>query len=188
MINIILKGYYSPAINFKEHLIREMNKSELSKLEFKNSLLMAVGSLKNKIEENFYRMLPINDDLDIFKISLPLLFINSDYSGHISYKELIEIEEVINSLIVAKKRDITVKQLALKMAWENKIVTRKEHGNNLYNEVTKWKNRQNRIANPDGTDLVLQNKIKFFNSVIPLLDDKLKKTAIDEVKILESYL
>jgi hypothetical protein len=102
MINIILEGYYSPAINFKEHLIREMNKSELSKLEFKNSLLIAVGSLKNKIEENFYKMLPLNNDLDIFKISLPLLFINSDYRGHISYKVLIEIEEVINSLIVAK--------------------------------------------------------------------------------------
>ncbi len=49
MINIILKGYYSPAINFKEHLIREMNKSELSNLEFKNILLIAFGYLKYKI-------------------------------------------------------------------------------------------------------------------------------------------
>jgi hypothetical protein len=188
MINIILEGYYSPAIDLKEHLIREMNKSELTKLEFKNSLLLAIGTLKNKIEESYYRMLPNNEDLTLFKIGLPLLHVNSNYRGHIYYKELIEIEEVINSLIVAKKGDITVKQLALKLAWENKIVTRKEHGNDLYNKVTFWKNRQNRIANPDGTDLVLQNKIKLFNSVIPLLDNELKPTAIDEVRILESYV
>jgi hypothetical protein len=188
MINIILDGYYSPAIDFKEHLIREMNKSELSKLEFKNSLLMAIGSIKNKIEENFYRMLPLNDGLDIFKQGLNLMHINSSYRGHINYKEVIGIEEVINSLIVAKKGDITVNQLALKMAWENKIVTRKEHGDDLYNKVTKWKNRQNRIANPDGTNLKLQNQINLFNSVIPLLDQKFQKTAMDEVSILESYL
>ena len=188
MINIILDGYYSPAIDFKEHLIREMNKSELSKLEFKNSLLMAIGSIKNKIEENFYRMLPLNDGLDISKIGLALLHINSNYRGHIYYKEVIEIEEVINSLIVAKKGDFTVNQLALKMAWENKIVTRKEQGDDLYNKVTYYKNRQNRIANPDGTDLVLRNKIKLFKSVILLLDEEFKKRAMDEVAILESYL
>lgn len=188
MINIILEGYYSPAIDFKEHLIREMNKSELSKLEFKNSLLMAVGSIKNKIEENFYKMLPYNDDLDILKQGLALIHLNSNYRGHISYKEVIEIEEVINSLIVAKKGDFTVNQIALKMAWENKIVTRKEHGDDLYNKVTKWKNRQKRIANPDGTDTILQNQIKLFKSVIPELDDEFKKRAMDEVAILESYL
>lgn len=188
MINIILEGYYSPAIDFKQHLIREMNKSELSKLEFKNSLLMAIGTIKNKIEENYYRMLPNNNELDILKQGLNLMHVNSNYRGHILYREVIEIEDVINGLIVAKKGDITVKQLALKMAWENKLVTRKEHGDDLYNKVTFYKNRQNRIANPDGTDLVLKNKIKLFKSVIPLLDDKFRQTAIDEVKILESYL
>jgi len=103
MINIILEGYYCSVIDFREHLIREMNKSELSKLEFKNSLLIAVGSIKNKIEKNFYKISHFNNGLDISKQGLALIHLNSNYRGHIYYKEVIEIEEVINNLIIAKK-------------------------------------------------------------------------------------
>jgi len=83
---------------------------------------------------------------------------------------------------------LTVEQTALIMVYEGKtLVTRKEHGNNLYNLVTKWSKRQNRIAN-DGTDLQLKNKIKRFESILPYLSEEKKLKVIDEVKTLKSYL
>lgn len=202
MINIILEGYYTPAISLKKHLTREMNKSELTKIEYFDSLLFAIGNVKKKIEEHYYRALPHNDNLDLLKQGIPLLHINSNYIGHIKYADVLEIIELIEAIKKyeilkdnlnevknkTKKRVVNHKAEALKMYYEGKIVTKKEHGTSLYNKFIHYSSRQNRIANPDGTDLVLTNKIKLFKQVIEMLEDKYKAKAQDEVKILESYL
>ncbi|MBZ4044509.1 hypothetical protein [Flavobacterium hibisci] len=87
-----------------------------------------------------------------------------------------------------KKSGLTSEEQALKMFYEGKTnVTRVNDGNSLYNKFTKWSDRSNRIAN-DGSDRQLQNKIKRFENVIRVLDDKFKPKAIDELKILKSYL
>lgn len=103
-----------------------------------------------------------------------------------------ELENESNSKVLVPKDvnkiKLTVDQIALKMVYEgNTLVTREEHGNDLYNKVTYWLKRDNRTAN-DGSNLQLQNKIKRFEKVIDLLDDESKQRAIDEVKILKSYL
>lgn len=93
-----------------------------------------------------------------------------------------------NSFKNTRDKKHTTDQIALKMVYEgNTLVTREEHGNDLYNKVTYWLKRDNRTAN-DGSNLQLQNKIKRFEKVIDLLDDESKQRAIDEVKILKSYL
>lgn len=102
-----------------------------------------------------------------------------------------ELENESNSKVLVPKDvnkiKLTVDQIALKMVYEgNTLVTREEHGNDLYNKVTYWLKRDNRTAN-DGSNLQLQNKIKRFEKVIDLLDDESKQRAIDEVKILKSY-
>ncbi len=103
-----------------------------------------------------------------------------------------ELENESNSKVPVPKDvnkiKLTVDQLALKMVYEgNYEVTREEHGNDLYNKVMKWAKSKTRTAN-DGTNLQLENKIRMFEKVIDLLDDRFKQKAIDEVKTLKSYL
>ncbi|MBF2709959.1 hypothetical protein [Flavobacterium soyangense] len=70
----------------------------------------------------------------------------------------------------------------------NTIVTREEQGNDLYNKVTKWVKSKTRTADPDTTKLVLHNKIKLFESIIPFLKEENKQKAIDEIKTLKLHL
>lgn len=84
--------------------------------------------------------------------------------------------------------ELTNEAKALKMYYEGiKDVTRTNYGNSIYNNYTKWMKKENRTAN-DGTNLQLRNKIQMFEKVISVLDDEFKQKAIDECKILKSYL
>lgn len=115
-----------------------------------------------------------------FQSACSVLFLNKTLAANLN--KTIETKNLENP-------KLTVDQKALKMVYENTtIVTRQEHGNDLYNKVTKWSKTKNRIANPDSTNLVLENKIKLFESVIELLAPDCKQKPIDEVKILKSYL
>lgn len=83
---------------------------------------------------------------------------------------------------------LTVDQLALKMVYEGvTMVTREKYGDDLYNKFSHWSKRANRTAN-DGTDRQLNNKIERFEKVIEALSPEDKQQAINEVKILKSYL
>jgi len=109
------------------------------------------------------------------------------------YNEQLQLEKESRAVPVPKDvngKKLTVDQLALKMVYEgNTIVTREEHGNDLYNKVMKWVKLKNRTANPDReTNLQLENKIRMFERVIDLLDDEFKQRAIDEVKMIKSHL
>ncbi|MFV5699983.1 hypothetical protein ACM55H_16605 [Flavobacterium sp. ZT3R17] len=93
---------------------------------------------------------------------------------------------------------LTLKQLALKLVYEGKDVTRNNSkdflintnlnsGDKLYNEFTFYRSTTDRKANPQ-SKVKLEHKIKLFEIVIDLLDDKFKPKAQDELKILKSYL
>lgn len=86
-------------------------------------------------------------------------------------------------------RGLTANQRALIMVYnDNTMVNRKEHGDDLYNKVTKWIKSKTRTADPDATKLVLENKIELFESIIPFLLEEKKQKAIDEIKTLKLHL
>lgn len=86
-------------------------------------------------------------------------------------------------------REFSTDQQALIMVYEgNTIVTREKHGDDLYNKFTKWAKSQTRTADPDTTKLVLENKIRKFENIIPFLMEENKQKALDEIKILKSHL
>jgi exonuclease VII small subunit len=104
-----------------------------------------------------------------------------------------ELEKELNLKVPAPKdidsRNLTANQRALIMVYnDNTIVTRLEHGDDLYNKFTKWVKSQTRTADPDTTKLVLENKIKLFESIIPFLLEENKQKAIDEIKTLKLHL
>jgi len=104
-----------------------------------------------------------------------------------------EIEKASNikapALKDTKSKNLTVNQRALIMVYEgNTLVTREKHGADLYNKVTNWVKSKTRTADPDTTKLVLENKIKLFESIIPFLLEENKQKANDEIKTLKSHL
>ncbi|QIH39733.1 hypothetical protein G7A72_13335 [Flavobacterium sp. Sr18] len=104
-----------------------------------------------------------------------------------------ELEKESNIKVPAPKdidsRNLTANQLALIMVYNgNTMVTRNEHGDDLYNKVTKWVKSKTRTADPDTTKLVLENKIKLFESIIPFLLEENRQKAIDEIKTLKLHL
>lgn len=104
-----------------------------------------------------------------------------------------ELEKESNIKVTAPKdidsRSLTANQRALIMVYNgNTMVTRNEHGDDLYNKVTKWVKSKTRTADPDTTKLVLENKIKLFESIIPFLLEENRQKAIDEIKTLKLHL
>lgn len=104
-----------------------------------------------------------------------------------------ELEKESNIKVTDPKdidsRSLTANQRALIMVYNgNTMVTRNEHGDDLYNKVTKWVKSKTRTADPDTTKLVLENKIKLFESIIPFLLEENRQKAIDEIKTLKLHL
>jgi hypothetical protein len=97
------------------------------------------------------------------------------------------------------KEKLSLQQIALKYAWEGKSITKQnkdeiasqfgyKSGDKLYENYCMWSKRANRIADPDGTKKQIENKIERFESVIKLLTEKNKQSALDELKILQTIL
>ena len=97
-----------------------------------------------------------------------------------------------------EKPSLSITQLALKFAYEGKKVTRKngneiakENGHNsgekLFQKFTLYSSMQNRKGKPTPeTPTKYKNKIRLFESVIPLLENKHKQRALDELEILKT--
>ena len=95
------------------------------------------------------------------------------------------------------KAKLTIKQIALKFAYEDQQITRKnsedivkQYGHNsgdkLYNEFTYFSSRANRKGKPNiCTPKKLKNKIELIESVIELLPTNKQGLAKDEVSILK---
>lgn len=108
-----------------------------------------------------------------------------------------EIVKTISCKNIESRLD--TKKIALKLVYENISVT-KENANDiikkygwtsgpkLYQQYNFYFKRLNRIANPDKTKKVLENKIELFESVVDLVADDKKQQVIDECKILKSHL
>ena len=98
-----------------------------------------------------------------------------------------------------KRMKLSLKQVALKYAWEEKTITKENRddiakmyghnsGNKLHQNYSNVMKKTSRIADPDGTTKLLQNKIVLFESVIEILSEEYKKNAIEELKILQTIL
>lgn len=93
-------------------------------------------------------------------------------------------------------KSLTINQIALKLFYESKIVTRENcsniikefghtSGDKLYNRFTYYSSNANRKGNPHPlTVKKFSNKIQLFKSVIEILEDPYKQKALDELKIL----
>lgn len=102
-----------------------------------------------------------------------------------------------STTVIQKK--LSLQQIALQYAWEQKLITRQNKdeiaahygykaGNKLYENYCKWSRRANRIADPDGSLKQLENKILLFNSVVQILLDNIKPGALEEIKILQGIV
>lgn len=98
----------------------------------------------------------------------------------------------------SQSKGISMSQLALKLVFEKKHVTRENSksflsgttftsGDALYNNFTKWANRRNRIIQPD-TKKLLSNRINDYEEVIKILSSKYLNTPKKELEILKKYL
>lgn len=104
-------------------------------------------------------------------------------------QELEKESRTVPAFKTKNSRNLSNDQRALIMVYEgNTVVTREEHGNDLYNKITKWAKSKTRTADPDTTKLVLENKIERFESIIPFLMEENKQKAIDEIKTLKLHL
>jgi hypothetical protein len=98
--------------------------------------------------------------------------------------------------IIKKGNGLTIKQIALKLAYEGEKVNLQNadeiikkygltSGKKLYQDVNFYSKLANRKANP-GTKKKLETKIKLFEFVIDLLSPDKQQRAKDELKILEN--
>lgn len=110
-----------------------------------------------------------------------------------------------NQLPKAKKileikhfKPLTLREIALKCYYEGKILNRDnaiielkntKHNSNdkLYSNFTKWSTKLERTSDPD-SKVKLLNKIKIFERVIQSLPKSKRTAAMDDLKILESYI
>lgn len=103
-----------------------------------------------------------------------------------------------NSGTIIKVEKIPIPQIALQYFYEDIFINRENankylegtghtSGDKLYNEYIKWTDKQNRKADPE-SKTKLKNKIKLFENVIDLLPENKKGKAIDELKILNSFI
>jgi hypothetical protein len=95
-----------------------------------------------------------------------------------------EIEEEIEP---SKKTELTLRETALKAYYEGSTIQKSE--GKVYQHFTFYCSNANRKGKPNPfTHLKLKNKINLFERVIELLPKDKKGRAIDELKIINSYL
>ena len=129
-----------------------------------------------------------------------LAYSNYKYTGFmIDFLENKLKEPVIKLKLENDNAKYTIKQIALILVYEGKILNRenadkiiKEYGHNsghkLYLEFNKVNKIKERISDPDISKKILLNKIKLFKSVAKILSIDLKAKVTDEINTLQSYL
>lgn len=119
-------------------------------------------------------------------------------------KESIIIETLFdrfkNVKQITSDKKLTIPKIALKLVYEERSINRREaksividygynSGDRLYQKFCFYLSRANRKGKPDPyTKRTLLNKINLLNSVIDIIPEQYKSKAIDEVKILETFL
>lgn len=113
-----------------------------------------------------------------------------------------ELENESNSKVpdheYVEKTDLILEEIALKLVWEGKNVTREnaidfligtkyKSGEKLYNHFILYRNSTDRRSDPQ-SKVKLKHKIRRFEKVIEVLDDKFKPQAEDELKKIKTYL
>jgi hypothetical protein len=94
---------------------------------------------------------------------------------------------------------LSLNQIALKYAWERNSINKENRdeiakifghnsGHKLQQNYSKVLKKADRIADPDSTTKILQNKIELFESVIEILSEEYKKDAREELEILQTIL
>lgn len=166
-------------------------------LETKDTIVINILEAEKRVKKHFGRIdLILNDKV----------FDDQGYNAGI-YADILlfkrekiafftEVQPVEHDL---KKDKLTIRQIALKLVYEEAYVTRnsandliKEYGHksgdSLYNHYTEYFNRNDRKAKPNPySKRKLKNKIKLFESVIEVLSIEYKQKAIDELNILKNY-
>jgi hypothetical protein len=175
-INSELESFYEGFFDIEQIKISDELRQKLySKTVFSESLIIELNSGRNEF-------------MDAVKKS------NLSSSLIIDFLEQRkqEIEKESRTVSAPKtktSRNLSIDQRALIMVYDgNTVVTREEHGDDLYNKVTKWAKSKTRTADPDTTKLVLENKIVKFESILPFLMEENKQKAIDEIKTLKLHL
>jgi hypothetical protein len=177
---------------------------DLALIEFLEKQKTVLGLLFNEKDQfNKFILNEIEEKQQRIKSQREFLLNNKRHKFESKENDIQICEGYINYLKAKKLTKpeadkLTFKQLALKLVYEGKNVTRDNSkdfleitnlnsGDKLYNEFNFFQNTTDRKADPQ-SKVKLNNKIKLFEIVIDLLEEKYKPKAEDELKILKSYL
>jgi hypothetical protein len=98
----------------------------------------------------------------------------------------------------AGQNKLTLQQIALKYAWEGKLITKQNmneiarqsgynSGDALYNHYCRLSMKSDRLADPESL-MKLKNKIKLFEKVIEFIPEANKQRALNELTVLQEIL
>jgi hypothetical protein len=151
---------------------------------------------KYQLEAVYFHAL--NVEYELFK---PILasareYINGGAIGSPKKPEKDPLRESISQLIKklrplvgtvkveTKSEGLTNKQKALLAVYNNDIVTRSTHGNDVYNIWLEYNNRNDRLADP-GSKRKYTERVKLFEAVLKIIPDCNKTEVSDDLKTIE---
>lgn len=168
-----------------------------------NELYM-IADLRESENKPFEKFIVEAEELPKKSFSLNLLTLtNGRLIGRLYFNDIQYIKNILNEINlktdeISQENKIPIHQIALKYYYEGIFINRENankylegtghtSGDKLYNEYIKWSDKQNRKADPE-SKTKLKNKILLFETVIDLLPEIKKAKAIDELKIIRSYM
>lgn len=168
-----------------------------------NELYM-IADLRESENKPFEKFIVEAEELSKKSFSLNLLTLtNGRLIGKLYFNDIQYIKNILDEINlktdeISQENKLTISEIALKYFYEGIFINRENankylegtghtSGDKLYNDYIKWSDRQNRKADPE-SKRKLKNKIKLFENVIDLLPENKKGKAIDELKILNSFI
>ncbi|MBE0390199.1 hypothetical protein [Flavobacterium sp. PL002] len=196
---------------FEEGLKHLKEKEGIKKKDFYNT------NKKEELKQILYSFLYVRDFLPNYRglndlvNKIPLIWTEKiiyeqGYYNGLLHSILVLCDElcfVIKKKVVSEnpktEKKLTIKQIALKLAYEginvtdenkNEIIKKYGHnsGDKLMQEFNNVFKTSRRTTDPNKTLKILQNKIELFESIIELLEVEFKQKAIDECKTLKTHL
>jgi ribosomal protein S17 len=168
-----------------------------------NDLYM-IADLRESENKPFEKFIVEAEELSKKSFSLNLLTLtNGRFIGKLTFDDIQYIKNILNEITLkteekSQENKLTISEIALKCFYEGKVINRENaksylvgtkytSGERLYNKFIKWSNNTDRKAYPE-SKVKLRNKIESFEKVIALLPEDKNGKAIDELKILNSFI
>ena len=115
---------------------------------------------------------------------------------NIAYEEATDSEKINNYNFEVGNKKLSLNQIALKHAWEGQNITKEncqkiaelnghKSGDALYNHFCELAKKSNRIADAENK-IKMRHKIELFESVLELIPECKKQSALEDIKSLKT--